>query len=301
MQILRGRRSAIYHLAVSPDSRYVAAGGLTELHVWDLLDPDAKPTRHAESSDTLQFRNDGRLFTDTDGGWRIHDPVAGRTVRWERADAPPVWARSVWGAASPCGQFVLQRESRDGFRCWRLGEDSLGLHRELVWSLPEATTSWQRPLFTPDSEHFAFLGDATGQGRESWAIHRTADGQRVAHLETRNVSYLWKRFTPDGGKFLSGVQSGIFEWDARAGGPSRLAVRHPTGRHFRDVAVHPGGATLAGITGDDGVSLFDLAGGGLLRTFDWQVGHLQHVAFTPDGTRCAVAGSSGKLLLFDVE
>ena len=295
MQILRGRRSTLYHLAVSPDSRYVAAGGSRELHVWDLHDPDAEPTRDAESSSTLQFLSDGRLFADARDGWRLLDPVGGRTVRWQR----PV-AQHGGGSASPCGRFVLQPETPGGLCCWRLSEDGLGLHRELAWSLPEVSET-TTSVFAPDSESFALSGWTPGDGPKPWTIHRTADGQPLARLEGRGKYYYATAFTPDGRKFLAGVQSGVFEWDARAGGASRVAVRHPTGRHFRSVAVHPGGATLAGITGDNGVSLFDLASGGLLRTYDWQVGPLEHVAFTPDGTRCVVAGSSGKVLIFDVE
>ena len=296
MQILRGRRSSIDHLAISPDSRYVAAGGSTELHVWDLHDPDAKPTRRAERSNTLQFVSDGRLFSASEAGWRLHDPVGGRSVFWDRtADY------YVWEAASPCGRFVLQPEDV-GLCCWRLSEDSLGLQRELVWSLP-AGTLCAGTVFAPDGECFELFSFRTTPADEwvSWAIHRTADGKRLARLEARGSRCSWRQFTPDGGKFLAGTQSCLYEWDARAGGVSRLAVRHPTGRHFRTVAVHPGGATLAGITGDNGVSLFDLASGGVLRTYDWRIGRLHQVAFTPDGTRCAVAGASGKVLLFDVE
>ncbi len=293
MQILRGRRSAVGHLAISADSRYVAAGGLTELHVWDLHDPDAEPTRLAGFSRALQFVSDGRLFSSNGAGWGLHDPAGGRTVRWERT--PEYYS---WEAASPCGRFVLQPED-GGLCCWRLGEDSLGLQRELAWSLPGGTLCGGA-VFAPDAKSFALFCVTVTLNWAAWVVHRLSDGGRVAQLETRHrLGFL--KFTPDGGKLLSAAQSCVYEWKARVGGAARLAVRHPTGRHFRSLAVHPGGATLAGITGDNAVSLFDLVGGGLLRTYDWRVGRLKHTAFTPDGTRCAVAGSSGKVLLFDVD
>jgi len=293
VQILRGRRSAVYRLAISPDSRFVAAGGRKELHVWDLHDPDAKPTRHAERSNSLQFFDDGRLFSASHAGWRLHDPVGGRVVHWARTGDG-----YTWEAVSPCGQLVLQPED-DGLCCWRVGEDSLGLQRELVWSLPRETLSGGG-VFSPDAECFAHFCMTVTPFWASWVVHRVSDGKRLAQLETRHRLGAWE-FTPDGGTLLARVQSRLYAWDARAGGAGRLAVRHPTGRHFRSVAVHPGGATLAGITGDNGVSLFDLASGDLLRTYDWRVGRLDRVAFTPDGTRCVVAGSSGKVLLFDVD
>jgi len=302
VQILRGRPSAVDHLAISPDSRYVAAAGETELHLWDLHDPDADPTRHAvptsraSSSYSLQFLSDGRLFNVHTGGWQLLDPVGGRVARRRRAD------HRALGAASPCGRFVLEYDYDSGLCCWRLSEDSSGLQRELVWSLPAAHLT-KVPVFAPDSERFAaFSITLNPELVFSWTIRRTADGQPHPDLGADRVEFLSQgQFTPDGGKFLAGVRSHVLEWDVRVGGAGRIAVRQPSGRHFHGLAVHPDGAILAGTTNDTHLSLYDLASGGVLRSYDWRIGRLKHAAFTPDGTRCVVAGSSGKVLLFDVE
>ena len=237
---------------------------------------------------------DGRLFIATSTGWLLLNPADGRTATWHGTTD-----YRLPNSASPCGQFVLEYDSPGVLHCWRLREDGLGLHRELVWSRPRALIS-AAPLFAPDAERFAVCSWRPDQELRPWTVYRTADGQPLTQLEGRESLYYWSLFTPNGGMLLAGAKSRAHEWDARADGAGRLAVQHPNTRYFRGVAVHPGGTVLAGVT-SDGVSLFDLAGGGLLRKYDWEFGYLKHVAFTPDGTRCVVAGASGQVLLFDVE
>ena len=299
MQILRGRHIGVRELAISPDSRYVAAAGGWGLNVWDLHDPDAEPTLHTGGSSAIRFVSDGRLFSASRAGWRLHDRESGRTVSWQRTNGDGVTIPAT--SVSPCGQFVLDFDPTGTPHYWRLNEDGLGLHRELVWSRPTGT--WAAGFVSaPDGERFATHLWMPGQTPRPSVIHRMSDGEPLARLEGQGAgsNYFFRQFTPDGGKFLAGAKSDIYEWDARAGGPGRLAVRQPGGRWFRGVAVHPDGTTLAGVT-SDGVSLFDLASGGLLRTYDWQSSNMRCVAFTPDGTRCAVAEVGNNVLLFDVE
>lgn len=300
MQILRGQHIHVHQLAISPDSRYVVAAGHWGLNVWDLHHPNAKPALHAGTMTAVQFVSDGRLFSVTRTGWLLLDPADGRSISWQG----PTNYRAA-ASVSPCGQFVIECEyaSTSVVHRWRLREDGLGLHRELVWSRPQEPLEMMHsgPLIASDAERFAVGVYVLNQEDRPWTIHRTADGEALAKLEGELFyHHYWTQFTPDGGKFLAGAKSDIYEWDARAGGAGRLAVRHPNGRWFRGVAVHPDGTTLAGVT-SDGVSLFELASGGLLRTYDWKFGNLRRVAFTPDGTRCAIAESNSRVLLFDVE
>lgn len=285
MQILRGKRTGATGLAISPDSRFLAAGGNVDTHVWDLHDPSAKPARVGERSVGLygcDFVADGRLFVTGLAGWRLYDPVTGRSSGWPRGGASPGLARST-----PCGQFVLERTPTE-LACWRLTEEGPELRRELVWSKPWA--DWW-PVLAPDSERF-FL---------AWGIYRVADAQPLANLECLGSAQAPVYFTADGRGLLSTTLSWFYAWDAHAGGKGRVAARHPAKRHYRKLAVHPGGAIVAGVMTDDSVVLFDLLSGGFLRAYGWEIGKLQHVAFTPDGTRCAVAGTTGKILVFDVE
>ncbi len=93
----------------------------------------------------------------------------------------------------------------------------------------------------------------------------------------------------------------VYVWDTRAGGRGKLAVRNPTKRSIRSTALHPSGTILAGLTGDNTVAFFDVTSGKLLKTYEWPIGDLRFVKFTPDGTRCVVCSRLGKVLLFDVD
>jgi WD40 repeat protein len=68
-----------------------------------------------------------------------------------------------------------------------------------------------------------------------------------------------------------------------------------------DAAYSPDARFIATVSKDHTARLWDAHAWGESRTFDWEIGELLAVAFAPDGQTAAVAGSKGKILLFDVE
>ena len=69
----------------------------------------------------------------------------------------------------------------------------------------------------------------------------------------------------------------------------------------RVMAFHPDAHTLATIENERTVTLRDAETFQPRRTYDFAMPRVKCVALTPDGTRCVVGNSRGKVLLFDVE
>ncbi len=208
------------------------------------------------------------------------------------------------GAVSSNARFALGATGYVGYSCWRLEGVGQELRRELIWSWPGGNKVYEA-VFAPDSQSFLLMRAASEDlamyRTLDIGIYRTIDGQRLSTLQSDSGRFQPIRFTPDGCKILTARSTRILSWDVKKGCQHQTIVVSPTKKQFRDVAIHPGGAILAGLSSDDVVSLFDIKSGGLLRSYDWKIGKLQCVAFTPDGTGCAVGNSRGKVLLFDVE
>lgn len=270
-------------LAISADSRYIAATCRPSLTVWDLDGPDLKPivTSH-EWAGYPQFLNQSLLFRDEGHRWRSLDLSRGR---WS-VFAPMGAVVNVF-AVSPSGEVVLALDGEYGFSCWRMGESE---PRE-VWSAPWSPTRYSPVFFSADSRSVS----------AEWGVYSTTVGGRVVSLRPPEAVATPTLFTPDGRTILGKYQNRVYSFDAVADGKNRLLIRHPQKRHFRSLAVHPAGSILGAVTTDDAVSFYDLASGELTRTYAWKLGKLKDLVFTPDGTRCVVSGSRGRVLLFDVE
>lgn len=67
------------------------------------------------------------------------------------------------------------------------------------------------------------------------------------------------------------------------------------------VAYDATGARLLAGRSDGAVTLFDAAAERPLRTLDWGIGRVGAVCFTPDGTRAAAIGSTGRVVVWDAD
>ena len=67
------------------------------------------------------------------------------------------------------------------------------------------------------------------------------------------------------------------------------------------LAFHPSGRFLAATSNDATVKLYDTATWKRAQSFDWNIGRLRSVAFSPDGMLAAGRGARGKIVVWDVD
>lgn len=82
----------------------------------------------------------------------------------------------------------------------------------------------------------------------------------------------------------------------------RVTVAEGTGRYLygRSVHFHPAKPLLAYCTGDDEVIFWDVTSRTEVKRFAWGIDRLEAVRFSPDGLRCAAAGTD-KVVVWDVD
>lgn len=78
-------------------------------------------------------------------------------------------------------------------------------------------------------------------------------------------------------------------------------VRHPKQKHFTSLAYHCSGRYLATTANDSRVLFYDTANWKVAKTFDWKIGKLRCVAFSPDGALAAVGSDKGQVVVWDVD
>jgi WD40 repeat protein len=92
----------------------------------------------------------------------------------------------------------------------------------------------------------------------------------------------------------------LYLWDtATWGAPTRVPGLN---RWVRAMAYHPTRPIL--LTAQDRLSLvkyLDADTGKAVRKFDWKLGMMRSVAFSPDGTLAAAGGADGKIVVWDVD
>jgi WD40 repeat protein len=127
-------------------------------------------------------------------------------------------------------------------------------------------------------------------------------------LKKRKEPTAWRlAFAPDG-RTLAVADETVTLHDVASG---KAQVTLPPGPVFKheslkrrplvfDVAFDPSGRLLATANGDSIVRLHDAQTGTERETYDWGVGNITAVAFSPDGHLCAAGGQHGQVVVWDV-
>lgn len=107
--------------------------------------------------------------------------------------------------------------------------------------------------------------------------------------------------TPDSRQAILGIDQQLKCWDL---GSAQLMRSAPLvhDRAIRAAAMRPDGQQFALIRSDYAcVTLIDYATLKPVRHFDWNVGPLYSVAYSPDGLTCAAGGKHGQVILWDLD
>lgn len=128
-------------------------------------------------------------------------------------------------------------------------------------------------------------------------------------LKKRKAPTAWRlAFSPDG-RTLAVADESVALYDVASAKPLLALPPGPKFNHESlwkrpivfDVAFDPSGKLFATANGDAPVRWYDAKTGAERETFDWGIGSITAVAFSPDGSLCAAGGEGGQVAVWDVD
>ena len=160
--------------------------------------------------------------------------------------------------------------------------------------------------FSPDGTRYLAETDFTGQ---TTGRHHLCDTATDAVVTTfaRHPGHSFNDctwcFAPSGRALFVVASRHLLRYDCATGGlpTAVLALTEPEVGACPPITAHPDGRVIATVEDGRAVTFRDGETLELLRTYDFNMPTVTCVAFTPDGTRCVIGNSRGKVLLFDVD
>lgn len=279
---------------------------------------------HSRMIDALTFSPDGRTLALAGCylACRLIDAATGRRL-WS-VESGSAFGLSV---AFDRGGSVLCRNS--GLAIHRTG-DGTELRKIGQWCQSFGLTPDERTVFVADGGYQDLIrrydfeaGEEIGETLlEAGAINRVVaapDGARVALVGCKQfylltaggevISQAKERalsngafalvFSPDSRSLVFTAGRTLFVWNvATAQETHRVQL---TSKYFMDAAFTPDGRRLITVSKEGAARVWDTATWACERSFEWDVGPLRAVAIAPDGTRAAVAGDSGRVVVWDLD
>ncbi len=294
MIVFEGARLRVESLAFHPDGTRLAVAGYGWcVTLWDF----AKGSQLAEWA-VLGFRDNFRFHPS---GLRLYVANGGLGLRCVDIRTGKVTESGItagWGfAIAPAGDQIVGYET-DGLFSAHL--TARRMEREWSRSIRNRDVCISVSLaFFPDGKQFASA--EWRNTSETWIrIRSAADGSVLDRIGCACQTPDQVAVSPDGVWVALRAATSLLIFHMKDAGES-VKLTSPNRKHLTGIAFHPGGRYLA-TTSNDAVRLHDRdAEWAVVRTFDWKIGALKSVAFSPDGSLGAAGGENGQVVVWDVD
>ena len=243
----------------------------------------------------IEFSPDGHWLA---GGFRDGKIVAWNTKSWHQ---PPTvvgqHTKSCRGLGfTPDGSILVSGGAEGAVKLWdtasRFKESCTFLAHDVLSSL----------MLSPDGRLLALGCDTSGQVVELASLREDPANPRFVyrHAECHHQF----RFHPDGRTFASTAGRRIVSIGGYTDKFNKTTLVDPNfgvthSDEVNGLAFHPGGSLLVSGSADNSLKVWDLAAGELILTLPNLTHSLVGPAFSPDGSKLAVASSDGTVL-YDV-
>ena len=298
MIVLQGARERVDVLQFSSDGRSLIAPCSTGVQVWN----DPASGRLAAVLDypsvhSVRFTPDGKKLVLAGFGMVVHDLDTGDAVR---VPAEFYWYW-FWGL-SPDGLLLVTsqcdiRQDRPGLLWCRPLADLVSPR----WSIEPSRPVYSPPLFLPGGGRFV-LFEGRPDSIPHWYVTRDAKtGLVLQEVPGSGHHYHSPVLSADRRLIAArwGVWVAVFRADDMGADP--VKIRNDNRKEFTGLAFHPSGRYLAATSNDATVKLYDTTSWKVAESFDWDVGRLRSIAFSPDGMLAAAGGDRGRIVVWDVD
>ena len=295
-----GHTYTVNAVAFSPDGRRIVSGSKGIVKVWDAAS-DAEPTTltgHTDWVRAVAYAPDGARIASgsRDGILKVWDAATGAELATLNY-AGPVEAM----AYSPDGTRIVSGGLDKTLKVWDAATGvklaTLAGHTEFVDAV----------AYSPDGTRIV-----SGSADHTLKVWDTATSAELTTLTGHTRTVRAVAYSPDGTRIASGSDDATLKvWDAATG--AELATVHPhtssvweaahglSGSAVRAVAYSPDGTRVLSGAGDEGLKVWDAAGGAPLAGLG-HTGSLGSFACSPDGTRIVFgSGSDNTVKVWDCQ
>jgi WD40 repeat protein len=177
-----------------------------------------------------------------------------------------------------------------GFRCDKDGT----LEPAAAWPAKQCATHEVLGTFVGTGDRFVTLGPHVV------IIRNTETGEAVMSVSSSSRHCRTSAVSADGKRFALMGYDKLYIWDTTTwGSPTRVPGLN---RWINSMAFHPKRPILLATQDlQTLVKFLDADTGKLVAKFNWKLGEMCSVAFSPDGTLAAAGSASGKIVVWDVD